>query len=273
MSLPRLQLQPISTTHYYTSGDVQIEPGAAIAPGVLIQADPGSQVIIQAGVCIGVGTVLHASGGLLHIGEGATLGAEVLLIGQGTIGANACVGTASTLMDRSVGAGQIVPPGTLLGDHSRVVQVDSAAAHIQAETQHVVFQQPVRPSTVSSPASPPISPSPPPIPSRPEPLGTEPPVVQPLYSNPFNPNAVKTTAFSMAPVEPIEAPPESAGSTPASSGGLAPVSDPPSALTDASPTEVYGQAYVQRFLFKMFPQRLPDGGNSPPSGTDSQPQP
>lgn len=269
MSLPRLQLQPISTTHYYTSGDVQIEPGAAIAPGVLIQADPGSQVVIQAGVCIGVGTVLHASGGLLHVGEGAILGAEVLLIGQGTIGANACVGTASTVMDRSVGAGQIVPPGTLLGDQSRVVQADSPSAHIQAKVQHTVV-----PQTVCQPPvpAPPVqsSVSPPPVTSAAEPLGTEPPVVQPLYSNPFNPNAVKTTAFSMAPVEPIEAAPDPVGSTPEPSGGLAPASDSPSALTDASPTEVYGQAYVQRFLFKMFPQRSPEEGTSPPSGTDSQ---
>jgi carbon dioxide concentrating mechanism protein CcmN len=119
MSVPPLQLRPISTTHYYSSGDVTIYEGAVIAPGVLIQADPNSRIIIKAGACIGIGTILHAHNGLIEVGEGANVGAEVLLIGQVSIGAHACIGTASTILNSPIAAHQIVPPGSLIGDASR----------------------------------------------------------------------------------------------------------------------------------------------------------
>jgi len=119
MSLPALQLQPISTSHYYISGDVTIQEGVAIAPGVLIQADPESCIVIKKGACIGIGSILHAHQGTLEIGEGANIGAEVLLIGQVTIGAHACIGSATTIVNTSVEWGQVIPPGTLLGDSSR----------------------------------------------------------------------------------------------------------------------------------------------------------
>ncbi|NJP09368.1 MAG: hypothetical protein HC866_07685 [Leptolyngbyaceae cyanobacterium RU_5_1] len=119
MPLPSLQLQPISTSHYYISGDVTIQAGVAIAPGVLIQADPESCIIIKTGACIGIGAILHAHNGTLEIGEGANIGAEVLLVGQVRIGANACIGAATTVFNSSVEWGQIVPPGSLIGDFSR----------------------------------------------------------------------------------------------------------------------------------------------------------
>ncbi len=114
-----MQLRPISTSHFYTSGDVMIQDGVAIAPGVLIQAEPDSRIIIRTGACIGIGSVLHAYQGTLEIGEGANIGAEVLLVGQVTIGANACIGSATTILNRSIDGGQVVPPGSLVGDTSR----------------------------------------------------------------------------------------------------------------------------------------------------------
>jgi carbon dioxide concentrating mechanism protein CcmN len=119
MSVPPLQLRPISTSHYYTSGDVTIHDGAAIAPGVLLQADPGSRVIIKTGACIGIGSVLHASQGAVEVGEGANIGAEVLLIGNVSIGSNACIGAATTICNWSIESGQMVPSGSLMGDTSR----------------------------------------------------------------------------------------------------------------------------------------------------------
>ncbi len=119
MSLPPLQLRPISTSHYYVSGNVTIHDGAAIAPGVLIQADPDGCVIIKSGACIGVGSVLHAHQGTVEVGEGANIGAEVLLVGQVTIGAHACIGTASTILNSSIELGRVIPPGSLIGDTSR----------------------------------------------------------------------------------------------------------------------------------------------------------
>jgi carbon dioxide concentrating mechanism protein CcmN len=127
MSLLSLQLRPISISHYYISGDVTIQEGVAIAPGVLIQADPDSCVIIKTGACIGIGAILHASNGVLEIEEGANIGAEVLLVGQISIGRNACIGAASTILNYTVASGALVPPGSLVGDLSR------PPAELQAE--------------------------------------------------------------------------------------------------------------------------------------------
>lgn len=112
-------LQPISNTHYYVNGDVTIHPGAAIAPGVLLQADPESQIIIGAGACIGMGAVLHAYQGVLEVGESANIGTGVLIVGKGKIGTNACIGSMATIFNSSVESGEVLPPGSLLGDSSR----------------------------------------------------------------------------------------------------------------------------------------------------------
>jgi len=127
-----MQLRPISTSHFYTSGDVMIQDGVAIAPGVLIQAEPDSRIIIRTGACIGIGSILHAYQGTLEIGEGANIGAEVLLVGQVIIGANACIGSATTILNSSINGGQVVPPGSLVGDTSR------QAAELQA-TDTVIY--------------------------------------------------------------------------------------------------------------------------------------
>ncbi len=119
MDFLSLQLRSIDTAHYFVSGDVTIQEGSAIASGVLIQADPDSRVVIGAGVCIGLGSVIHAHGGTIEIQEGASIGAGVLLVGAMKIGPRACVGSASTILDSSIEAGGLVPPGSLLGDRSR----------------------------------------------------------------------------------------------------------------------------------------------------------
>jgi carbon dioxide concentrating mechanism protein CcmN len=118
MSVRSLQLRPISTSHYYTSGDVTIQAGVAIAPGVLIQADPNSRIVIKTGACIGIGAILHAHNGVVEVGEGANIGAEVLLVGQVQIGGNACIGAATTIINSTIARGQIIPPGSLIGDNS-----------------------------------------------------------------------------------------------------------------------------------------------------------
>lgn len=119
MSLRSLQLNPISTSHYYTSGAVTIQAGVAIAPGVLLQADPDSQIVIRAGACIGIGAILHAYAGVVEVGEGANIGAEVLLIGNVRVGRNACIGAATTIINTMIDPEQIIPPGSLIGDSQR----------------------------------------------------------------------------------------------------------------------------------------------------------
>jgi carbon dioxide concentrating mechanism protein CcmN len=148
----------INDRHILVSGNVVIHPSAAIAPSVMLQADPGSQLLIGAGVCIGVGCILHAHQGTLEIGAGATLGSGVLIVGQGKVGANACIGAMTTIMDSSVLAGENLPPGSLIGDWSRQsVTIESASVESdptanQAEAADPWFNDQRRSSPEQKPA-------------------------------------------------------------------------------------------------------------------------
>ncbi|NJR38382.1 MAG: carbon dioxide concentrating mechanism protein [Leptolyngbyaceae cyanobacterium CSU_1_4] len=117
MHLPRSPL--ISDDHLYISGTVTLDASAAIAPNVMLQADPGCHLIIAAEVSIGSGCVLHAHNGTLEIETGATLGSGVLILGGGKIGANACIGSRATLINSSIEPEYTVPPGAIIGDRSR----------------------------------------------------------------------------------------------------------------------------------------------------------
>jgi len=117
MHLP--PLQPISNSQFYVSGNVTVDPGAAIAPGVLLQADPDSEITIASGVCVGMGAILHAHKGKIAVEEGANIGTGVLIIGDGKIGANACIGSMTTIFNTSVSRGEVISPGSLIGDNSR----------------------------------------------------------------------------------------------------------------------------------------------------------
>ena len=103
-------------------GRVTVHPSVALAPRALLQAEPGSHLILAAGVCVGAGAVLDAYGGTLKIESGVSLGAAVLLIGSGKIGANACVGSMVTMMNPAIAPGDVIAAGTLLGDDSRAIE-------------------------------------------------------------------------------------------------------------------------------------------------------
>ena len=126
MHLPTLSL--INNSHVYVEGDVSIDPSAAIAPGVILRATPDSKIVIASGVCIGMGSILHAYQGSLEIGAGVNLGAGVLVIGNGKIGANACIGSATTIWNSSVEPGQVVAGGSVIGKNGRQVTDLSSAA-------------------------------------------------------------------------------------------------------------------------------------------------
>jgi carbon dioxide concentrating mechanism protein CcmN len=128
MSVYLPPLQAMYDSQVYISGDVTIHPNAAIAPGVLLQAAPGSSIIVAAGACIGMGVVLHAYEGTIEIQDGASIGAGVLIVGAGTIGAGACIGSLSTLLDTTVDEKVIVPSGSILGDRSRQLQPEAELA-------------------------------------------------------------------------------------------------------------------------------------------------
>lgn len=107
---------------FAVSGDVTLAPSAVIATGVLLHAEPDSQIVIGAGVCIGIGAILHAHEGILEIRVGTTIGAGVLIMGTGEIGGNACIGSGSTLINPAIKAEQVIPSGSLIGDNSRQLE-------------------------------------------------------------------------------------------------------------------------------------------------------
>lgn len=218
MSLP--PFHPPRNLESYTRGDVTIHPSAAIAPGVLIQAEPDSRIIIKAGVCIGMGTVLHAYQGTLEIQESVNLGAGVLIIGHGTIGANACIGTSTTVFNSSVEPGQVVAPGSLYGDRSRQIG--------QANGQKPSAEAAVEPISPGSHA---------PASSEPEPSVTDP------WATAEQPNS--------PPVAAPEATPENL--EPSTTSELA--VGPPSELATETNAKVYGQDYLNHLLGALLPHR------------------
>lgn len=114
MSVPPLRLGTNFDSHI--SGEVIVHPSAVIAPGVILQAATNSKIIIGPGVCIGMGSILQVSTGIIDIEAGVSLGAGFLMVGAGTIGVNACIGSATTVFNCSVEPGQVVAPGSVLGD-------------------------------------------------------------------------------------------------------------------------------------------------------------
>jgi len=119
MSVPSLRLS--NNFDSYISGEVTIHPSAVLAPGVILQAAANSKIIIGPGVCIGMGAILQVHEGTLEVEAGANLGAGFLMVGKGKIGANACIGSATTVFNYSVEPEQVVPPGSILGDTSRQI--------------------------------------------------------------------------------------------------------------------------------------------------------
>jgi carbon dioxide concentrating mechanism protein CcmN len=124
MSLPPLRLS--DNFDSYISGEVIIHPSAVIAPGVILQAGLKGKIIISSGVCIGTGSILQVHEGILEIGANANLGAGFLMVGAGKIGENACIGSATTIFNAFVSPGEVVAPGSILGENSRQIIKDQA---------------------------------------------------------------------------------------------------------------------------------------------------
>ncbi len=195
-------------TDVYVSGDVTIDPSAAIAPGVVLRADPEAQIVIGAGVCIGKEVILHAHQGILEIETGAILGAKVLVVGAGKIGENACIGSETTLLAIAIEPKQVIPPGSLIGDTSRVLppeeppKVESTVSEPQAAV--VSTPEPVKPS-FPEPEIPSVSKQETvkPVPPKPQvvPVST-PELVKPAFPNPYLIAVSKQETVKPAPPEP-----------------------------------------------------------------------
>jgi carbon dioxide concentrating mechanism protein CcmN len=101
------------------AGNITIDPSAIVAPGVVLLAEGTNRIAIGAGVCIGAGSIVRATGGNLTIGAGVCIGREVVIIGTGSISRDACIGAGTTTIDPQIEEGAVVPPHSLLGDRSR----------------------------------------------------------------------------------------------------------------------------------------------------------
>ena len=118
---------PVHTTSHI-QGEVTLDPQAVVAPGVCLIANPGSCIRIGAGVCLGMGTILHAHGEGIVLETGVIVGAGVLLIGTVRVGAQSCIGAASTVYNATIGAGQMIQPGSLVGETGRATPAEPVIA-------------------------------------------------------------------------------------------------------------------------------------------------
>jgi carbon dioxide concentrating mechanism protein CcmN len=247
MSVPLLRLSNNFDT--YISGEVTIHPSAVLAPGVILQAAVNSKIIIGPGVCIGMGAILQVHEGTLEVEAGANLGAGFLMVGKGKIGANACIGSATTIFNYSVEPGQVVPPGSILGDTSR--QIDPTKQ--------------LEPST-NNPASTSV---PPPKEEENGSGGVKEKVVS---STNFSTSAFvdfkqnKSISYFKSPATPesksppVEEPTNGADSTleetaqPSTEHHLDP-SQPATESPNGFGTQIYGQGSISRLLTTLFPHR------------------
>ncbi|MFB2936200.1 carbon dioxide concentrating mechanism protein [Aerosakkonemataceae cyanobacterium BLCC-F154] len=212
-------LQPLCNPQSYVSGDVTIDESAVIGPGVLLAAEPNSRIVIAAGVCIGMGTIIHAREGSLEVESGAVLGAGVLVVGAGKIGANACVGSGTTVLYSSIEPKQAISPNSLIGDKSRpILDVTASVAVASKEVTPEVK-----------------------IPPQPEPSVTPKPT-------PEN----HDLSVESEPLEPEKTDDRSQVSETTSEPQPQPTQLEVEVPTNAS-VQVYGQLHLNRLLLTLFP--------------------
>ncbi|MBE9142681.1 carbon dioxide concentrating mechanism protein [Planktothrix mougeotii] len=228
----------------YVSGDVTIDPSATLAPGVILQAATDSQLRIAAGVCVGRGVIIQAYHGILEIEAGVVLGSGVLILGAGTLGENACIGSETTIFESSIAPQQVVAARSVIGDRSGELE----------------------PEQVSVPPEPPLTPSPPILSGFGElsdPLleldsfPSEPQIISALEEKPAQPSDVLSVP---AEPEPAIAP------SPEKSEESALVPQSPESVElspQPLPPIIYGKEHLSQLLDTLLPHRK--AFNNPPN--------
>lgn len=233
-----MYLLPSPTLHHpeiCVIGDVQLDPLVALAPGVVLHAEPGSQIHIAAGVCIGMGSVLHIRQGLLTIEMGANLATGVLVFGAGKICQNACVGAGVTLINPQVASGEMIPPGSLVGDRSRSV----ALTDLPLEPNRPPADHQPEHQAAANP--------------YPDPWQQPEPISEPV------PSPTLTVISVTSEITTVTTEPPAIAQTPPSSpdmgtqGGGPAVPQVPNPLASKPNRPIYGQDYVKQMMGKMFP--------------------
>jgi carbon dioxide concentrating mechanism protein CcmN len=142
MALPILQPSSIDTTQI--RGDVTIDQSVIIASGVILNATQGNKIIIRAGVCLGMGTIITAYHGDVEIKENAILGSGSLILGNCIVGSQVSLGASVTVYQTNIDAMSVVPAGSIIGDRSRQVNnfkeevINSAPAPVNSHTQTII---------------------------------------------------------------------------------------------------------------------------------------
>ncbi|WP_414526439.1 transferase [Nodularia chucula] len=254
MSVPPLHLS--NNFDSYTSGEVTIHPSAVLAPGVILQAAINSKIIIGPGVCIGMGSILQVSEGTLEVEAGANLGAGFLMVGSGKIGANACVGSATTVFNCSIQPGLVIPPGSILGDTSRQIENTEQPELSPDHTANTSDEeQPENSLTVEE-----------------ETVISSTTVSAKTYWK-FKHQSVSSSQASSPPEsqpEPVEepAPVEEKADAMNSSLQEPQSSQPPTEASNSIRNQIYGQVSISKLLVTLFPHRKTL--NEPISDDDSE---
>lgn len=267
--MPLLQPPSINKSHFCVLGDVRIDDSAAIAPGVILQADTNFSLTIGAGVCIGMGTILHAHQGNLEIQSGAVLGAGVLVIGAVTIGANACIGSTATIWNAHVDPEQIIIPGSVVGKIGREVALNPQEKQVittVATTKVAVTAASIEsltPSPISKPTPTPSTFVPPTLPA-PAPANFIPPKPLPLVNSTFvdpNPGGGfinsnnSQNSNSQNSVPNTQANPANSSEPPETQPEAESI-ETPEAETESNP-QFYGKNRIERLLGTLMPPSKP----------------
>jgi carbon dioxide concentrating mechanism protein CcmN len=199
-----------------------------------------------------MGAILQVHEGTLEVETGANLGAGFLMVGKGKIGANACIGAATTVFNCSVEPGQVIAPGSILGDTSRQIAQTAQTKQPESSTNN---------STATSAP-----------PEKEEENGLGGGKEKEVSSTKFSASAFvdfkqnKSISYFKSPAtpesqpSPVEEPANDADSTLQQSAQESTEhdSDPNQLATEPSNgfgTQIYGQGSIHRLLTTLFPHR------------------
>jgi carbon dioxide concentrating mechanism protein CcmN len=249
MSVPPLRLG--SCFESYISGEVIIHKSAVIAPGVILQAAPNSKIIVGAGVCIGMGSIIQVDRGTIEIQAGASLGAGFLMVGEGKIGSNACIGAATTVFRSSVASAQVIQPGSILGYCDRHNRHIKSITENQIEDQNQIPSK--NPTAETTQVKQEVSDINDDLWGLSDSQQTQ-PQTQPQTNNGSAPSRSQSTDSNNIPVANQNQSSEDSAKPQTSTEATEPVESSLTS-TDTLGNHVYGQSSVQRLLVTLFPHR------------------
>ncbi len=245
-------LQAVHNAELYQTGDVTVDPSAVIGLGVILQASPKGRILIGAGACLGMGTIINACEGTIEIESGAVLGPGVLMIGQGKVGANASIGAVSTLFNASIPPMQVLAAGSVIGQIAAKVLSESARSPTQQQSKvnpEISAVETVEPTESSLPVAESASSQPTGTTNDKSPLTTD--EAENSDRSPLTTDEAENSDRSPLTTEEAENSYEISGGE-TSQPQLTNDADPGSVPTPGTP--IYGQIYISRMLGTIFPQ-------------------